>query len=106
MKRGEVYWANVPAPFGRRPVVVLTRDAAIPVLRSVVVAPVSRTVRGIASEVPLGSEEGLAHRSAATCDSLVTLPRSSFDPEPVGRLARRKIAALDSALRYALGVRF
>ena len=106
MNRGDVYWANLDVPFGRRPVVVLTRDAAIPVLNSVVAAPVTSTIRGIDSEVPLGPDEGLRDECIAACDNLVTVPKDAFDPDPLGALGPPKLVLLDWALRYALQIRF
>ena len=58
MNRGEVWWVEHP-DVGRRPACVLTRDAAIPVLRAVLVAPATRTVRGIPTEVALGPDDGM-----------------------------------------------
>lgn len=106
MNRGDVYWANLPPPFGRRPLVLLTRDAAIPVLTSVVGAPVTTRIREISSEVSLGSEEGLRQKSVASCDNLVTVPKSELDPDPVGSLGTPKLVQLDWALRYALDIHF
>lgn len=106
MKRGDICWANIPAPVGRRPVVVITRDSAIPVLTGVVVAPITRTIRGIASEVTVGKREGLPEPSAITCDNLTTLPKALLDPDGVGKLGARKRAELDEALRFALGIVF
>ena len=106
MRRGEIYWADLGPPAGRRPVIVLTRDPAIPVLSRIVVAMLTRTVRGIATEVPVGAEEGLPEDSVVSCDNLATVPRGSLDREPVGSLAPAKIQQLDSALRYALQIRF
>lgn len=80
MKRGEIYWADLGPPAGRRPVLVLSRNAAISVLSAVVVAPISRTIRDIASEVRLGSEQGLPEECAASCDNLLTVPK-----EEIGR---------------------
>ena len=71
--QGEVWWAE--AEDKRRPVLVCTRSEAIPVLRTVVVAPVTRTVRGIPSELALSSDEGLAVDCAANFDSLQAIPR-------------------------------
>jgi mRNA interferase MazF len=105
VKRGEIYWASLPPPTGRRPVVVVTRDAAIPFLTRVTVAPVTRTIRGIRSELPLGRAEGLAGDSVASCDNLVTVPTIALDPAPLGRLAWSDIRRLDRALRFALGIR-
>jgi mRNA interferase MazF len=74
--QGEVWWAE--AEDKRRPVLVCTRSEAIPVLSVVVVAPVTRTVRGIPTEVALGDDEGLAVSCAASFDNLQTVPRSAL----------------------------
>lgn len=106
MKRGDIYWADLGPPAGRRPVIVLTRDAAIPVLSAVVVAPITRTVREIASEVPLGPGEGLPEECVAACDNILTIPKNRCDKEPVGGLPAPRVPELDAALRFALGVWF
>lgn len=85
---------------------ILTRDAAIDVLTSVTCGPISRTVRGIRSEVTVGPEEGLPEASAISCDNIVTVTRTRLDRRPVGRLDEAKRAALDRALRYALDIRY
>lgn len=85
---------------------VLTRDAAIQVLSAVTCAPITRTVRGIRSEVEVGPEEGLPDVSAITCDNIVTLPMAVLASEPVGHLGRGKRAGLDRALRYALDIQY
>lgn len=84
---------------------VLTRDAAIPVLTSVTCAPITRTIRGIRSEVEVGPDEGLPERSVINCDNVVTISQSLLDAEAVGRLGMRRIEELDTALRYSLGIR-
>jgi mRNA interferase MazF len=103
--RGDIIWADLGEPAGRRPVCVLTRDAAIPVLTSVTCAPITRTIRGIASEVEVGTDQGLPEDSVIVCDNVLTLPQAQLDPEPAGRLDGVHIAALDRAFRYALGIR-
>ena len=105
MRRGEVYWARLPAPVGRRPVLLVTRTAAIAVRTAVTVAPITRTIRGISSELPLGRQHGLRGRSVAGCDSLQTIPKDVLGPPPVGALSPDELAALDRALRFALGIR-
>jgi mRNA interferase MazF len=87
---------------GRRPVVILTRDRAIPVLANVTVAPVTGTIRGIPTEVPLGREHGLARECVVNCDNLFTIPkqaighrRGELDPESVVRLGDALLIALD-----------
>jgi mRNA interferase MazF len=102
--RNDIYWADLGSPAGRRPVCILTRDAAIAVLTSVTCAPITRTIRGIRSEVELGAQDGLPGRCAISCDSVMTLPIASLDENPVGHLDEINRAALDRALRYALDI--
>lgn len=106
MTRGDVVWADLGPPVGRRPVCVLTRDAAIPVLAAVTCAPITRTVRGIRSEVQVGRAEGLRAKSVISCDNLITVPLDLFDRAPVGRLGAAARRQLDRALRYALDIRY
>jgi mRNA interferase MazF len=73
--RGDVWWAEEP-DLGRRPVLVLTRDRAIDVLTFVMVAPVTRTVRGIPTEVPLDEVDGMPSPCAVTLDNVRTIRRS------------------------------
>jgi mRNA interferase MazF len=72
--RGEIWWAEAGSK--GRPFLILTRDEAIPVLRTVLAAPVTRTIRHIPTEVPLGISEGLPVASAATMDAVFALPKS------------------------------
>lgn len=90
--RGEIWWGEMPEA-GRRPYLVLTRDVAIPVLRRIVVAPVTKTIRGIPTEVPLGPDEGLDVDCIASIDNVMTLPKSTLV---------RRIGALPSARRREL----
>ena len=100
LNRGEIYDAD--SPDGRRPVVVLTRDWAIPLLANVTVAGITATIRGLPTEVPLGREHGLDRESAVNCDNLFTLSKSSFgrrrgelDPQSTERLRSALVLALD-----------
>lgn len=104
--RGDIFWADLGPPAGRRPVCVLTRDAAIEVLVAVTCAPITRTIRGIHSEVQVGPAEGLPDTSVVTCDNLVTIPKMTLDADPVGRLHLEKRVELDRALRYALDIQY
>ena len=105
MQRGEVRWYRFGRPDKRRPVVVLTRGSAIEYLAETTVAPITRTIRGIPSELPLDRRHGLRGRSVAGCDSLQTIPKDVLGPRPVGALSPDELAALDRALRFALGIR-
>jgi mRNA interferase MazF len=74
---GEVIWAAIPGD-KIRPVVVLTRTRIINRLHSVVVAPVTSTVRSIATEVPVGTAEGVRDGSVANLDNIILLPKSAL----------------------------
>jgi mRNA interferase MazF len=87
-------------------VCVLTRDAAVAVLRTVTCAPITRTIRGVLSEVSVGPEEGLPATSVVTCDNVLTVPQRALDPTALGHLDGVKRAELDRALRYALDIRY
>lgn len=98
--RGEVWWGELPAAKAR-PYLVLTRDEAIPVLRTILVAPVSRTVRGIPTEVLLGSEEGLPSECVATLDNVLTIPKAMLSRR-MGALAQGRRREPCEALRAAI----
>ena len=83
---------------------VLTRDAAIAVLTAVTCAPITRTIRGIRSEVELGQAQGLPEPCGISCDNVITIPIDALDADPVGHLDEVTRAALDEALRYALDI--
>jgi mRNA interferase MazF len=106
VRRGDIFWADLGQPAGRRPVCILTRDAAIEVLSAVTCAPITRTVRGILSEVEVGPAEGLPNQSVISCDNLITIPTSLLDPDPVGHLELVDRVKLDRALRYALDIEY
>jgi mRNA interferase MazF len=100
MRRGEVWWARVDK---RRPVVLVSRDEAYDVRALVIVAPASTTVRSYAVEVRIGRREGLERSCVVNCDWLLTLPKRDLI-ERAGVLGQRKLAQLDDALRFALGL--
>lgn len=101
MKNGEVWWARLKPSAGRRPVVLLSRDEAYPVRMAVTVAPLTATVRGIAVEVSLGTEDGLPKACVANCDSLLTIPKAYLESR-ITRLSERKIDEIHKAIRFAL----
>ena len=103
MKRGEIWWAELPRPAGRRPVILLSRDEAYEVRRLVTVAPVTTRVRGIPVEVPLGPKDGLPRECVANLDTITTIPKDALR-ERLTVLSRSKMAAVDAALRFALGL--
>jgi len=103
VNRGEMWWVERPDA-GRRPHLVLTRDAAIPVLRSVIAVPVTRTVRGIVTEVELGPEDGMPDRCALTLDNVRAVPKAFF-VEPICTLGPARMESVCRALDHATGCR-
>jgi mRNA interferase MazF len=103
MKRGEVRWYEFDYPDKRRPVVILTRDSAIGYLASITVAPVTMTIRSVPSEALLSREEGLSTECAANLHSLQTVPKGKIGAL-ITALSERKLAEIETALLFALGV--
>ncbi len=103
MRRGEVYWVRFPAPVGTRPAVLVSRDEALSVRSRVTVVPVTRTVRGIPTEVRLGPTEGLPRVGVANADEIVTIPRE-LARNRLCTLPVAKVAEMDDALRFALAL--
>ena len=104
MRRGDVWWAELPAPVGRRPVVLLSRNEAYAVRELVTVAPVTTRIRRIPTEVELGRAEGLPRRCVANLDTVTTIPKRSLAAQ-LGTLPPARLAAVEAALRFALGSR-
>ena len=99
--RGEVWWCE-PPEIGRRPVVVLSRDVAIPRLRRALVAPCTTTVRGLPSEVVLDPEEDpVPQRSAINLDSVESVSIAVL-VERVGRLSDERMRQVCAALAVAV----
>jgi mRNA interferase MazF len=101
VNRGEVWWVEHPDA-GRRPACVLTRQAAIPVLTSVLVAPATRTIRGIPTELRLTREDGLPADCALSFDNVAPVPKALLT-ERITRLSEARLDELCAALRAATG---
>ena len=99
--RGEVWWCEL-ADVGRRPVVVLSRDAAIPRLRRALIAPCTTTIRGLASEVALEpGEDPVPRLCVANLDSVESVSVAVLS-ERLGRLADSKMREICNALEVAV----
>jgi len=100
VKQYEVWWANLPPPAGRRPVLLLSRDAAYAYLNKFLAVEVTSTIRRIAVEVPLGPTEGLPKRCVANCDNIRTISKSAL-MKRIGRLAPARTSELKRAVGHA-----
>src|SRR4051794_41158523 len=101
MKRGEVWWVELPPPAGRRPAVLFSRDSAYPVRAAVTVAPVTRTIRNITVEVVLDQSDGMPARCIVNLDDITTVPKSLVK-QRITSLMPEKIRQVDAAIRFAL----
>ncbi len=102
LHHGEIWRCHFNQPNKRRPVVVLTREEALPFMRTVIVAEVTSTIRGIASEVIVGPDEGLKTISVVNLDNLQTVDQRRLRGY-VGRLSAAKMGDVCSALAVATG---
>ena len=98
VRRGEVWLADLDKT---RPVVVLTRDPLGRLLHSVIIAPVTSTIRGLSTEVPLGRDDGIRHPSVANLDNVQLLSRDRFRRR-IGRAQPTTMMALCTALSVAV----
>jgi mRNA interferase MazF len=103
VKRGEIWWAELPPPAGRRPVILLSRDEAYEVRKLVTVAPITTRIRGIPVEVPLGPKDGMPRECVVNLDTVTTIPKDSMR-ERLAVRSRAKMTAVEAALRFALGL--
>jgi len=103
MDRGEVWWADLPLPVGRRPVLIVTRSAAIAVRNQVVVVQVTRTGHGLPCEVALTQADGMPQDSFANCDVLLTVPKSRLIRR-ITLLGAAKMRDVNNALKFAMDI--
>ncbi|HEY2508274.1 MAG TPA: type II toxin-antitoxin system PemK/MazF family toxin [Streptosporangiaceae bacterium] len=83
-----------------RPVLILTRELVQPYLARVIVAPITTTIRGLSTEVPVGRANGLSQASVISCDNIVTIPKHALDRQ-IGHLLPAQEAALTRAIEAA-----
>ncbi len=102
VNRGEIWMFSFPKPDKKRLVLVLTRQDMIGRLHTVTVAPITSTVRGVPSEVAIGSESGLKQASAINLHHLVTVPVAGLRTF-VGALPSATMTKVREALLFSLG---
>ena len=102
--RGDIWLYRFAPPDKRRPVLVLSREAALVRIRTAIVAPITSTIRGLPSEVRLGVEQGLKGECAANLDHLMTVPQDDLRLW-VGRMGDECMREVCAAAEVALGCR-
>ena len=101
MRRGEIWWADLGPPSGKRPVLLLSREEAYAVRTAVTVAPLTTTIRGIPVEVPVDMEDGLPKPCVINLDSLITIPKRRLESR-ITALSPDKLRLVRDAIRFAL----
>ena len=104
MHKGEIWWANLPSPIGKRPVVLLSRDEAYSVRNAVTVAEVTSTIRNIPVEVNLGIEDGLPKKCVINLDTMITI-RKELLTEKIADLVPEKIDKVNKAIKFTLDLK-
>lgn len=102
MRQFDILWANLPAPIGRRPVLLLTRTAGYSYLNKVIIAEITSTVRSIPQEVPVGKPEGLSRASVVNLDNIHVIPKALLGKR-IGSVSSVRHREVKRALGYALG---
>jgi mRNA interferase MazF len=103
VKQYELWWADLPHPIGRRPVLLLSRDSAYRVLTHVTVAAITTTIRNIAVEVDLGPDEGLDDDSVANLDNIYSVPTRALTSR-IGALDSERAWDVERAIGHALDI--
>jgi len=103
MNRSEVWWADLPPPIGRRPVLILTRAAAVPIRNQVVVAQITTTVHHLPCEVPLTRADGVPRDCVINCDVLLTVPKARLLSR-ISLLGSQKMNEVHQALKFAMDI--
>jgi len=102
VKQFEIWWAALPLPLGRRPVLLLSRTPAYGYLNKVLVAEITSTVRGIPQEVIVGKPEGLPSTSVVNMDNLHTVAKTQLTKR-AGSLRHTREIDVKRSLGHALG---
>lgn len=104
VKRGDIWMYAFATPDKKRPVLVISRQSVIPLLQTVMVAPITSAVHGVPSEVLVGIEHGLKHESAVNLDHIQTVDRSRLT-QFIGHLGDEVMGEVCQALAAATGCR-
>ena len=98
-----MWWAELDAPVGRRPVVLLSRNEAYTVRALVTMAPITTRIRHIPSEVLLGTDDRMPRECVANLDSITTIPKDCLQEHLVS-LSPEKLKDIENAIHFALGL--
>jgi mRNA interferase MazF len=100
VRQYKIWWAELPTPAGRRPVLLSSRDDAYPVLNKFVAAEITATIRSIPIEVRLGSTEGMPKQCVVNCDNLRTISKVHL-VKKISKLSSKRLHEVKRAIGYA-----
>jgi len=103
LKRGELWTADLGEPVGSRPVLLLSRDGTYPFRNQATVALVTRTMRAIRTQVPVGPDDGLDYDGVINCDDVHTIYLDQLR-HLIALLTQPKLRAVEQALLVAIGI--
>jgi len=103
MKRGDIWWSNLPAPVGRRPVLLLSRNKAYEVRNAITVAEITTTIRNIPVEVRLTQADGMPKECVVNLDTIITIPKNLL-VEYITTLNIGRMKEVNNAIRFALEI--
>ena len=104
LKRGEIWWAMLPAPAGKRPVIIISRDIACRVRNAVTVAEITRTIRNIPVEVKLNQNDGMSAEGVINVDTIFTLPKTLLEKH-ICTITKEKMEMVEKAIKFALNLK-
>jgi mRNA interferase MazF len=103
VRRGEIWWAELESPAGRRPVLLLSRNEAYSVRSLIIVAPVTTRIRGIVAEVHLGTDDGMPQDCVANLDTITTIPKDCLRSR-LAVLNAKKLREIEAAIHFTMGM--
>lgn len=101
MQKGDIWWAELEKPIGRRPVLILSRNTSVATRDFIIVSPVTTRVRHIPSEVPLHKQDGMPKECVVNLDVIYTVPKRELLDKIVA-LSDNKLQAIEKTLKYVL----
>jgi mRNA interferase MazF len=102
LTQGDVYWYVFKEPDKRRPVLILTRNSAIPFLTALTIAPITSTIRSTPTEVILTQADGLLTECAVSLDNIQTVQKKRMG-SLIGHLSVQRMSEVAAAIEFALG---
>jgi mRNA interferase MazF len=103
MQRGEIWWANLDPPAGKRPVLLLSRNEAYNIRSLVIIAPITTRIRDIPSEVLLTTTDGVPKECVINLDTITTIDKDSLKSR-LTIISPEKLKQVDNAIRFSLGL--